>query len=57
MSGKRSDLAQQTHGAHSLEQHVAHDVPTLEAENLEERQHGVADVIEIKVARIRPAIP
>lgn len=43
-----------THSAQLLLDDVAHDVPAFEGENLEEREHSIANVVEVEVARIGP---
>ena len=42
------------YGSELLEYDVTDNVPALEGEDLEECEHGVADVVEVEVARIRP---
>jgi hypothetical protein len=45
-----------TNSATLCAQHVAHNIPSLERQYLEQCEHGVADIVEIEIARIRPGL-
>ena len=37
-----------------LEYDSAYDVPAFERQNLKQRQHGISDMVEVKITRICP---
>ena len=48
--------AASTHCSDALDDDVTHLQPPLQRQHLEKRLHGVADVVEVEVARIRPVV-
>ena len=46
----------QTHSAKLFFDDIAHDVPAFEGEDFEEREHSVANVVEVEVAWIGPVL-
>ena len=48
--------SQSTNWADAIDDDVTHFQPALERQDLEQRQHGVADVVEVKISRVSPEI-